>query len=150
MWKWILTTALVMGLAVLEGGSPFAIWPGPARITRQNCDRVREGMTMGEVEAILGPPGDYATEPTRGYMGSGPQMMPWTTREWVTDETVIWVDFDAAGKATGKQCSGNCSLNAGAVDTLRWRAKRLWHRLLPEQYAQRGFAFDRPVLQQSR
>jgi hypothetical protein len=37
----------------------------PSRVTRENYDRIREGMTRAEVEAILGPPGDYRTGRTR-------------------------------------------------------------------------------------
>jgi hypothetical protein len=47
------------GRAVLLAAGAFVLWPRPERITRENFKRIREGMTQAEVEAILGPPGDY-------------------------------------------------------------------------------------------
>ena len=53
---------VLAGLAVLVAAGAVVLWPEPpSRITRENFDRVREGMTQAEVEAILGPPGDYRT-----------------------------------------------------------------------------------------
>ena len=51
------------GLAVLVAAGAFVLWPRPDRITRANYDRIRMGMSRAEVEAILGPPGDYTTGP---------------------------------------------------------------------------------------
>jgi hypothetical protein len=44
------------GLAVV-----VVLWPPEDRITEANLGRIKEGMTQAEVEAILGPPGDYRT-----------------------------------------------------------------------------------------
>jgi hypothetical protein len=55
--RWVLAGLAVLLLAV--GG--FVLWPRPNRVARENFDRIREGMTRAEVEAILGPPGDYQT-----------------------------------------------------------------------------------------
>jgi hypothetical protein len=51
---------LLAGLAVLAVGV-VVLWPRTDRITRENYDRIQPGMTRAEVEAILGPPGDYRT-----------------------------------------------------------------------------------------
>jgi hypothetical protein len=60
------------GLAVLVAVGAFVVWPRADRITRENYDRIREGMTRAEVEAILGgPPGDYRTVRTE-HAGEGP------------------------------------------------------------------------------
>ena len=45
------------------------LWPRPDRITRENYERIRVGMSSAEVEAILGgPPGDYRTVRTEDEM----------------------------------------------------------------------------------
>jgi hypothetical protein len=68
------------GLAVVVAAVVVVLWPRPDRITQENYDRIRvgglwgedwathdnrapvkKGMTRTEVEAILGPPGDYRT-----------------------------------------------------------------------------------------
>jgi hypothetical protein len=48
-------------LAVLLAVGAFLLWLRPVRGTRENCDRVREGMSSAEVYAILGPAGDSRT-----------------------------------------------------------------------------------------
>jgi hypothetical protein len=51
-------------VALLTAGA-FVAWPRPDRITRENFDRIQLEMGQAEVEAILGPPGDYTTGPVR-------------------------------------------------------------------------------------
>src|SRR5262245_31156651 len=57
---WVLVGLAAVLLAV---GAFMAGPPPPDRVTRANFDRVWEGMSRAEVEAILGPPGDYTTGP---------------------------------------------------------------------------------------
>jgi hypothetical protein len=52
------------GLAVVVGAGTVVLWPRADRITLENFDRIKKGMRRAEVEAILGPPGDYTTGPT--------------------------------------------------------------------------------------
>jgi hypothetical protein len=52
---------LVAGLAGLLVVGAFVLLPRPERITLENSGRVQPGMTLDDVEAILGPPGDYRT-----------------------------------------------------------------------------------------
>ena len=51
------------GLGVAVAVGVVVLWPQPGdRITRENFDRIREGMSRAEVEAIFGGrPGDYRT-----------------------------------------------------------------------------------------
>jgi hypothetical protein len=51
------------GLAVVVAVGVVVLWPRtePNRITRENCYQIKEAMSRAEVEAILGPPGDYST-----------------------------------------------------------------------------------------
>jgi len=65
MRKWKLRRVLA-GLAVLMAAATFLFWHGRDRVTAENYERLRKGMTRAEVEAILGPPGDYASGPAVG------------------------------------------------------------------------------------
>jgi hypothetical protein len=56
--RWLLALA---GVAVLVAGA-LLLWPSHSM--REKFERVQEGMCRAEVEAILGPPGDYRTGPT--------------------------------------------------------------------------------------
>jgi hypothetical protein len=52
------------GLAVVVAAGVVVLWPQPqpsSRVTRENFDRIHDGMSRAEVEAILGPRGDYRT-----------------------------------------------------------------------------------------
>jgi hypothetical protein len=53
---------VLSGLAVVVAAGAVVLWQRPpSRITRENFERIKEGMSRAEVEAILGPPGDYRT-----------------------------------------------------------------------------------------
>jgi hypothetical protein len=60
--RWLLALA---GLAVVFAIGAFVLWPRPERITRENFERIHEGMTLADVTALLGP----AHEPRAGYPG---------------------------------------------------------------------------------
>src|SRR6516164_10518508 len=69
---------VLAGLAGLVAAVVVVLWPRPSlRITLENCKRIREGMSRAEVEAILGPPGDYRTGPGETGHGSTENMF-WT------------------------------------------------------------------------
>jgi hypothetical protein len=53
------------GLAVVVAAGAVVLWPGPDRITLENLHEIRMGLSLAEVEAILGPAGDYCTAPAR-------------------------------------------------------------------------------------
>jgi hypothetical protein len=135
--------AALVGLAVVVTAGMFVLWPRlepPSRITRENSDRIQVGMSRAEVEAILGPPGDYRNGPTNpvilGDLGEG--TWPWsrpntTCAEWVGDTGWLCVEFN----------NGDGTMRAGdflerkriaqhPLDNLLWRLKRQWHRWFPE------------------
>jgi hypothetical protein len=64
-------------------------------INGASFEKIKQGMTLAEVEAILGgPAGDYTTRPTisecDGRLGPG-------DKEWVSDDAAISVWFDPKG-----------------------------------------------------
>jgi hypothetical protein len=65
-------------------------------INLASVEKIKPGMTLAEVEEILGvPPGDYTTGPTTslcdGWLGPG-------DREWAGDDGVISVWLDPQGR----------------------------------------------------
>jgi hypothetical protein len=64
---------VLAGLAVVGAAGAVVLWPKPpSRITQENFDLIRDGMTRAEVEAILGPPGDQRTGLGEMYLQEGP------------------------------------------------------------------------------
>jgi hypothetical protein len=124
---------VLAGLAVVVAVGVVSLWPlrQPAvRVTQEEYDRIGNDVTtVAEIETLLGgPPGDYTTGPTDESsvsLGSGDR-----TVAWYTDDGHIIVQADADGHVEGvgfmppKKASG-------VVNTLRWRAKRLWRILFP-------------------
>src|SRR5947209_19173501 len=59
--KWMLRWVLAgLALAMLIYGTA-TLWSRPEPVTAENYARVHKGMTRAEVEANLGPPGNYET-----------------------------------------------------------------------------------------
>jgi hypothetical protein len=59
MWKRLKRWPVLLALMVVLGGLAVGLvfLPG-GRVTRENCERIKEGMTEAEVRAILGKPWD--------------------------------------------------------------------------------------------
>jgi hypothetical protein len=93
--KRILWLTFVVALCGLAVGSFFVPAPNhPSRVTQDTFDRVQEGMTEAEVEAILGPSGYYNRRP---YVVFEHGLS--FRRYWLGDEGVIviemtWDDHD--------------------------------------------------------
>jgi hypothetical protein len=149
-----LLVALV-GLAVVVAAGVVVLWPRPpSRITRENYGLIREGMTRAEVEAILGPPGDYRTRLGESELSDqswnpdladyGPKIATWLTLDdngrplapvsagiWISDSIRIDVwTLDDSGRVMGTEAMARRS--AGTLDNLLWRLKRQWRRWFPE------------------
>jgi hypothetical protein len=128
--------AVLAGLAVLAAGA----WPRSDRITRQNVDSIKDGMSQAEVEAILGPPGDYTTGPVRwmrwmsvdeavAISGSAyDSETPETS--WMADTGMISVRFGSHGVYI-KRFADAQKEEQTLPDNLLWRAKRLWRKWFP-------------------
>jgi hypothetical protein len=150
---------VLAGLAVVAAGV-VVLWPRPDRITRENCDRIRPGMTRAEVEAILGPPDDYRTglgesdfgdDSASRWVGDPPgfplswrlgwfaypnfqpvEGVPTTGMQanWFGDSCRICVVVDDAGQVRDSRVY-NRRLTQSPLDSLLWRLKRQWHRWFP-------------------
>jgi hypothetical protein len=126
---------LLAGLAVVVAARVIVLWQQPDRITRENCDRIREGMTRAEVEAILGPPGDYTTWPTD--ITRWPRGTDWRMgdlfAEWRGDEgrILVLLDQDDGLVHSDGIFAPSSPRQVNPLYALIWRAKRQWHRWFP-------------------
>jgi hypothetical protein len=107
--------AVVFGLAVA-----WLPWPHTA-ITRENAARLRKGMTRAEVEVILGGP---ERDETGGAVHWDPEDNPYGYEglgrtSWASDEVIVWVSFDAAGRADELLIVPCIPLENGPLDIIR-------------------------------
>jgi hypothetical protein len=140
------------GLTVVAAGA-VVLWPRADRVTEENFYRLQDGMTRAEVEAILGPPGDYSTWPLEyagpsiaflnrdiphpvgefvrvSYLSSGQGQV--AKVEWRGDCQLICVYFNSSGHVHGENFCYVARMEQTAFDNLLWRVKRQWHRWFPE------------------
>jgi hypothetical protein len=150
--RWVLALA---GLAVLVVvGVIFVLWPQPERITRQNFDRIREGMTRADVEAILGPPGDHRTRlGETNLLGQNwlpdsdeydPGVATWRAARgnaieghisgavWIGDTLDVRVFVDDTGRVFDASADERRTTKH-ALDSLFWRVRHQWRRWLTEK-----------------
>jgi hypothetical protein len=141
MRRRILLVALA-GLAVVVAAGAVVLWPQTARCTDENFDRLGVGMTVAEVQAILGTSGDHTTGPLdwRVKEGEPPirqfgemalEDVPPATVLWLDDGGVVTVDFDQSGRACLGSYNKAESMPQSIFDNLIWRARRQWHRWFP-------------------
>ena len=150
-----LLVALV-GLAVVVAAGVVMLWPWEDRVTRYNYDRIQIGMSLADVEAILGSPGDYRTGlgETGILVGQGsteamvwtidpatdlvPKLPNWSAipddqrlwADWLSDSFVIDIAVDESGSVVEK-IGWPRRTTKGRLDNLLWRAKRQWLRWFP-------------------
>ena len=93
---------VLAGLTVVVAAGAVVLWPRtPSRITLENCNRIREGMSRAEVEAILGPPGDYRTGPGETGHGSTENMFWTPDRSLDVARGMDWSNFSQSPDAPG-------------------------------------------------
>jgi hypothetical protein len=103
-------------------------------------------MSRAEVEAILGPPGDYTTGPV--FL---PALQQWafveelrdaTSPQWLSDTTWISIALDESRGVVRTRFVGISRIEYGPLEHLGWRAEhrienlgwrvnRLWRRWFP-------------------
>src|ERR1700722_8910984 len=134
---------MLVGLVALIAAGAFVLWPENRldRVTRENYERLHKGMSQADVDAILGPPGDYRTGPTRNWKfasdgwdsWSRPKSptiaKPWrmdsipewhnpdgtTICMWEGNESVIWVLFRPSGLALNAEVFAAATLEDQGV-----------------------------------
>jgi hypothetical protein len=139
---------MLAGLAVAVAVVVIALWPTrPNRVTRENYDRIQIGMTQAEVEAILGPLGDYATVPfDNGRSEVDPSdLYSQVVRSfssiddasnrvracWSGNDYLIVITFDPKSEVISKGCTEQLRIEQGPLRNAVWRLKRQWHRWFP-------------------
>jgi hypothetical protein len=128
-----LLAAVALGVLALVAVGAIALWPQPSRITDENFDCIHKGMTRAEVEAILGPPGDYTTGPVN-YDTRPPVYFlspDGSVAFWNSDMAYAHVLFDASGKVEEIFFHPGRPQDQGPLANLLWRAKRQWERWFP-------------------
>jgi hypothetical protein len=145
--NWLVALA---ALAVVVAAGVVTLRPRADRITQENCDRIRKGMTLADVVGILGPPGDYRTGPAEIDLPdcimpvSGVVIPPWAV--WKGDHGGIYLyrngdyrdpaiedhDDDDPESVWCAEFIEVEPINQSPLASLLWHAKRLWHRWFPE------------------
>jgi hypothetical protein len=119
-------------MVVLAGVGAFALWPRPPRVTPGTISRIEFGMFRAEVEAILGPPGDYRDWPTRYEKIGPPEGMWFFAHElWWYDDGTLDVQFDETDRVRWSVLWPARRVDEGALHNLRWRLRRQWRRWFP-------------------
>ena len=116
--------SLLAGVAfflVLFGILLTLLLPRPSRVTRENYERIREGMSRAQVEAIVGKPGDYRTRPTTIPLGRGSAIDDW--KAWYGNEGQIVVEF-VDGQVFGKEYVKTDAVETTPLGRLLWRLER--------------------------
>jgi hypothetical protein len=134
----------VGGVLALVAAGAFVAWPPAYRITIKNLERVQEGMSRADVEAILGPPGDYRTVPGRELFAidRAIQSSRVKAREdefslglaflvWSGDAHTIRIAFGPEG-VLDSYIEPVLRQEQSPLDNFLWRAKRQWRRWFPE------------------
>jgi hypothetical protein len=140
----ILTFAVA--ILAIAGVGAFALFHRADRITKANYERIKVDMTRGEVEAILGPPGDYSGGPTvehyvsdvgpiaKHRRGGGTVLERFPDSEvaiegWVGDRLSLLVEFNRQERVTNTWQLFVSREQQSAGENLDWRIKRQWRKL---------------------
>jgi hypothetical protein len=106
-WLVLILVGLLLGVAALAGSLWWSAPWTPTKLRVAQFYQVRVGMSLAEVEALLGgPPGDYGFHeggPVSEVKASGwPEDPSLIVKTWTNDETKLEVAFDAQGKVASK------------------------------------------------
>src|SRR5438045_5451752 len=94
MRRWLLILGLLAVIALM-GGALIGIVSPPDVITTEQVNQIQLGMTVPEVEKILGPPGVYMGArdyPVRAVVPAGMHVQKWRTRWCLVD--VVFTNED--------------------------------------------------------
>jgi hypothetical protein len=112
--------------------------PRPSRVTFENYERVKVGMSRAQVEEVLGPEGDYRNGPTEkgpqgpvAEEGYRPVLSACCGTDldavlaWSGDEGDVRLGFDYDGRVLFKVFIRTEPVGS-PVEALRWRLNRRW------------------------
>jgi hypothetical protein len=126
---------LAAAILAIAGVGVFALRHREDRVTKQNSDRITEGMSLAEVELILGgPPGDYTTRPRppcifiMDHWGYGPDCA--NLVEWDGDSGIISVAVNVNGTVADWRYWELTKV--GPFDVLIWSLQCQWRRWFPD------------------
>jgi hypothetical protein len=133
--------ALVAVVAAMIAHSPQPLLDPQATYERRRelMDRLGAGMTRADVEAVLGPPGDYRTAPYADTFDGGrsPADISWSppsrTQYWEWDSAVVDVTYSEDGIIKSGGCRSYQIRQQAPLDNLLWRAKRQLRKWFPER-----------------
>ena len=118
--RWLVRVGVAVCLAVAAGVGARLTAPRPCPVSLANCEHIRDGMTLAEVEEVLGgPPGTYGSGMV---LVAGPGVMSLSDRyeHWWTDEGLLLVRFDQQGRSSGFTfCGGVLFPPPSPLDRLR-------------------------------
>jgi hypothetical protein len=124
-----LLVALAVLAVVIAAG--VVVWPRPLWATRGDYHRIRDPvgiLTRAEVEAILGPPGDYRTVLTSD---SGLHMQQSNCESWVVNEGHVLVWYYDNDVVSDWALFPADAVKQTPLENFLWRAKRQWHGWFP-------------------
>ncbi len=88
----LLLAATLIVLMVTGVVVAWVAWPRSSRSLRESARRIDFGMTLAEVEQVLG--GSAAGASTRRFQDGAGRVQLWTRRIWLDDGFAIRVQFD--------------------------------------------------------
>jgi hypothetical protein len=122
-------------LALVGAWAAVAAWPDSHRsISRAGFNRLREGMTTAEVESILGPSGNFATEKfnrvyeNQVFLDTPPRRtLPGELMvSWESNAASIAVFFDPGGRLNAALFCPNQPVKRDVVSQFKGWVKRQW------------------------
>ncbi len=130
--RWLVIALALAGVTL----AAFALRQQSDRVTRENYDGIHADMTPADVEAILGPPGDYTTGPNEPDHDRSVKAWLQPTRDpadpvnfaewWHVDSATVLVMIDAEGLMFKTYIP--CKPSGNLLKRLLWRFERPWRR----------------------
>jgi hypothetical protein len=120
---------VVASLIVLSSSLAWLLVERPSRLTKENIQLIREGISLAEVKAILGEPGDYTTQPLEGvetWQLTSFGLM--RTEVWAGDRGSLAIKFDENDNVFSMSFWPAGPIKMGSIDLLKWRINRMWER----------------------
>jgi hypothetical protein len=121
MRKRLLLFGLVVALVVVACIGAWLLWPGTA-ITPENAEKIVNGMTLTDVEAILGgPPRDETGGAVIADLGKFDELNPLGNphHAWQSDRVLVFVWMGADGRVANFIAFRQQRREEGSLDMLR-------------------------------